>query len=204
MKRSTVSWALAAALTLTVAGCSTEADTNDGGTVSDPSIAVTDDGEAAPADDAGVEDEDPAEDPAAAADDGSEEGDGEASTVEYGQTYTSPSGISITASKPGPFRLSESGYSPGEFKSFVVLNITIKNGTKKAFDGDSVMLEATSGESPTEEVFDVDKSVGYEGRTILPGRSLTAKVAFGVNQGKPLTLVLSTFDGPLCTFDGTV
>lgn len=201
MKRTALVVAFAAALA--VSGCSPETDTDDGGTVQKDAVADAPAGSAAdPADGAPEDPPAAADEPAGDAPAGADTGG--ARTVAYGKTYTSPSGISITASVPEPFTPSESAVADERFTKHIKLTVRVKNGTKKAWDANQLLASAVSGDKPSDQVFDYERGVGAEWRTVLPGRTLTVTMAFGYQPAKPFTLSLETFGGPLVTYDGVV
>lgn len=220
MKRTALGVMAASAIAIAATGCGAETTTNDGGSAASVATeAANDDAAEAGAETGEDEYVDPDADLATeetadaeddtSADEAADTGESSA-TVEYGQTYTSPKGIEVSVSKPTPYRPSEYAATDDGFSKYVLITVTYKNDSKKAIDGSMFEYEATSGDQPAEQVFDDERGVGEDGRTILPGRSLTQKLAFGYTPGQPLTLQISSYDdafidsmGPIVTYDGT-
>lgn len=123
-------------------------------------------------------------------------------TVAWGETYTSPTKRKIMSEVPKPWTPSEYAATEGDWEKYVKVTLTIVNDADEPFDASELILAGTSGNKATEQVF--DDSVGSPDRTVLPGRKLSFDVGFGYEPGAPLTVEVSTFDGPVVTFDGVV
>ncbi|WP_018156377.1 hypothetical protein [Demetria terragena] len=143
--------------------------------------------------------EEPESDPDVAPEDEPAE---EAGTVAWGKTYTSPTKRKIVSGVPQPWTPNEYAITEGGWKKYVKVTLTLVNDANEPFDSSELTAAGTSGDRATEPVF--DDSVGTPDRTVLPGRKLSFDLAFGYEPGAPLTVELSTFDGPIVTFDGVV
>lgn len=128
-----------------------------------------------------------------------------ADTMAYGQTYTSSTGRQIMVSQPKPFKPSDSAYVPEEqFTKYIRMTVKLVNKNAEPFDTNELMFEATSGERESSGVADTAAGIDTPTSTILPGRTLSFDLAFGYTPGQPFTLAISTFEGPVVTYDGVV
>lgn len=126
----------------------------------------------------------------AAADEGSEQ---ESLTKPFGSTFTWDDKLSVTFSKPQPYTPGEYAAGTENFKDFVVMDVTIKNGTSKVYDANMFTASATTGEKESDQVYDGDK-IGSPSSKVMPGKSLKFKVAFGVEKGQDFTVVINSMD----------
>lgn len=126
-----------------------------------------------------------------------------AETAKYGETYTSPSGRQIFVSAPQPYTPTEAavGTDEGGFTKFTRVTVRLINKHAEAFDTNEIIVTATSGDRATEGIWDGDIQ-GVPARNLLPGRTLSFDLVFGYQPGQPLTIELSTFSGPVVTYDG--
>lgn len=93
----------------------------------------------------------------------------------------------MAVSAPAPFKPSESAYTEGKFKNFVVLTITITNNSTKNYDPTLFRTNVQSGDEAGESIFDSSQQIELPPQTsLLPGRKVTFKVAFGVKNPKDL------------------
>lgn len=77
----------------------------------------------------------------------------------------------------------------GSFKLFLVFQITVINGTKDTFNPGVMQTSLQSGDVAGSDVIDMGNGIGMPPQTLLlPGRSVTYKVAFGVKDAKNLVL----------------
>jgi hypothetical protein len=110
-----------------------------------------------------------------------------ASTYKFGDTVSwEATGVSLTLSAPVPYKPSKYAIVPAG-TSPVVFAITLKNGGTEAFDPGMVYMTASSGEAEAQSVFDSPALVGGPTTKLLPGKSVTWKVGFGVLNAADIT-----------------
>lgn len=116
--------------------------------------------------------------PAAAAADGTAD-----HPLAFGATWGNDSQIRITLGAPAPYTPSPSAFIPsGTAARAVVLDVTIvvPTGLGKAFPAMLLTTQATVGAAQAQSIEDVGNGVGTPTASVLPGKSLTWKVAFAV------------------------
>lgn len=96
-------------------------------------------------------------------------------TKKFGSTFTWDDGVELTVGKPAPFTPSMTAFpsEPG-----VVMDVTMKNGSKAPLNPFMVSMQATSGDQQAEQIFDSENNIGGPSASILPGRTLKYKIAF--------------------------
>jgi hypothetical protein len=125
-------------------------------------------------------------DPAAGNDSG---GQDHPTTGAFGQTITWPDGVAVSVSKPEPYRPSSSAATVAGAARFVSMKVTVTNGSNKDVEATGTVLAATANGSPAEQVFDSAKGLnGSPTSTVLPGKSVTFTVAFGLPSKDPVDL----------------
>ena len=97
----------------------------------------------------------------------------------FGATATWPDGVSLSVSAPKPFKPSESAAGVESAKKFVVVEVTLKNGSKAPVESSMASLRATSGDQEAESVFDSAKGIEMSSSRVLPGKSLKWRQVFG-------------------------
>lgn len=97
----------------------------------------------------------------------------------FGATATWPDGVSLSVSAPKPFKPSESAAGVESAKKFVVVEVTLKNGSKAPVESSMASLRATSGDQKAESVFDSAKGIEMSSSRVLPGKSLKWRQVFG-------------------------
>ena len=104
-----------------------------------------------------------------------------------GEGYTWTDGLSVKVSKPAAFKPSDTAAGTDQFKNFVAMTVTIKNGSKKNYDPSQFYMTVSSGDQEAEQVYDSGQGIsGTPSTTVLPGRSVTFKQAFGVKDPKDI------------------
>ena len=105
----------------------------------------------------------------------------------FGTTFTTSDGVKITVSAPKKFSPSE--FAAGASHHNVKMTVTIFNGSKDKFDTTLTTFSATSGDKAGDEIFDTDHSLkGTPQAKILPGKTLTWDIGFGVHDPSDFTL----------------
>ncbi len=106
-----------------------------------------------------------------------------------GSPFTYPSGLMVKVSAAAPYTPSRESANMGTFKMAMVFDITVTNGTKSNFNPGIIQTSVQSGDTAGSDIIDVGNGVGMPPQTqLLPGRSVTYKVAFGVKDAKNLVL----------------
>ena len=118
----------------------------------------------------------------------------------FGSTATWPDGVSLTISKPQPFKPSEHAAGVDGVRKFAVVEVTLSNGSSAPIEASNALLRATSGNGEAGTVFDGDRSTLPTSR-VLPGKSLKWRQAFGQPGGDLVVTADWNFQGPV-TFSG--
>ncbi|HVV20805.1 MAG TPA: DUF4352 domain-containing protein [Pseudonocardiaceae bacterium] len=116
--------------------------------------------------------------------------------LKLGTTYVGPT-LSVGLSKPVTYRPSDSAMVQQQTGRAVAFAITVKNNDKKQqFPAMDLDYEATSGNTQDQDVEDSANDVGTSMATILPGHTLTWKIAFSVPRiAKDITIQVSSLGG---------
>lgn len=117
------------------------------------------------------------EDPAAGQPDG---------VAELGETVSWPEGVEITLSQPEPYTLGEWDVISNEFPAYFTATLTLKNTGTEKYDPSGVMLSASSAGAQGEDIW-ID-GVMAPTTTVLPGKSVSWQVAFGVDDLSDITV----------------
>lgn len=111
-------------------------------------------------------------------------------TVKFGNTYQYEDGVSVLVGNPTKFHPSE--YAVTGKGSPVEMQVTVKNGSKKAYDPAVFSMTASSGQAEAEQIFDSEKGLnGSPSTKVLPGKTVKFKVGFSVKNPKDLTVEVS-------------
>lgn len=117
----------------------------------------------------------------------------------FGQTWGTDSQIKITLGAPAPYTPSPSAFVPGAgVARSVALDVTIVVPTSigQAFPAMLLTTKATAGSTEAQSIEDVGNNVGTPTASVLPGKSLTWRIAFGVPAGpSDFTCTVSTAIG---------
>lgn len=111
-------------------------------------------------------------------------------TKPFGSTFTWDDGLAVTISTPKPFTpKSDLTYQDKVSKTFVMMDVTLRNGSPEPKSPGQLFLAGTTGNRESQRVFDTASGADLEPwAKVLPGREVTWKVAFGVDAGRPFTL----------------
>jgi hypothetical protein len=124
-----------------------------------------------------------AADPASGNDPASSE---QSTTGAFGQKITWPDGVAVSVSKPEPYKPSSSAATGPGAARFVSMKVTMTNGSAKDLSASGIVLSATANGSPAEQVYDSAKGLNSSpSSTVLPGKSVTFTVAFGLSSKDP-------------------
>lgn len=99
----------------------------------------------------------------------------------FGDTHTWDDGLAITISEPEEFTPSEYAAGAEAGGTPLLFDVTVKNGTEEPVDALNVNLQSSSGGAVDEGIFDTEAGVDVPTVAIQPGKSLSWKVAFAVN-----------------------
>lgn len=109
-------------------------------------------------------------------------------TVAFGQAYKWDDGLQVTISAPKSYKPSRWAAAK-KSKYYLVMTVTVLNGTSATYEPAMFHLSAQSGDSESDQVFDSGKGVGGGPDTkLLKGRQAKWKVAFAVQNPKDLVL----------------
>ncbi|QNK82583.1 hypothetical protein [Nakamurella sp. PAMC28650] len=106
-----------------------------------------------------------------------------------GPAVTYESGLAIKVGQPAPYTPSQYA-TTSTFKSYVMLEVTITNGTRANFNPILLTETIQSGNLAATQIFDTGLSAPNQ-TMLLPGRSLAYKVGFGVKDPKDVVLQVS-------------
>ncbi len=97
----------------------------------------------------------------------------------FGSTFTWADGVAVTVGKPTSFKPSDTAaVTNTSVKSFVKVDITLKNGSDKPVEAMMLTTRATSGDQDAEKVFDSEKGIDTPTSKVLPGKSLKWSEAY--------------------------
>lgn len=112
-------------------------------------------------------------------------------THKFGETVKYPDGTSVTIGQPKPFKPSDTAMAD-KAAGYVVLDVTVVNGSKKPIEPMMIHLSGQSGDSEAKFVADIEQGVGDTPSTkLLPGRQAKWKQAFTINKPNDLVIELS-------------
>lgn len=100
-------------------------------------------------------------------------------TAQFGGALTYLDGISVSVSAPAVFVPGEFASTPDPGTEPVVFTIVLTNGSKEPYDPSLVYETVTSGGVESSSMWD-DSLGASPATTVLPGRSVTYKVAYSV------------------------
>lgn len=118
--------------------------------------------------------------------------------AKFGDAVTLPNGEgTIIVTAPEPYKPSETAFMAGdwdEWDEYVVMTVTEKNdGKEPALAGWSIT--ATTGDAEAEQVFDSANGVDSPTADVMPGKSITYKIAFGRKKGQDFVLQAAPLAG---------
>lgn len=126
----------------------------------------------------------------------------------FGQTWAPPGKLSVTVGAPAAYKPSSSAFVPGGAAArAVAMDVTVINTDKaQPVPAMTLSLQATAGSTQAQEIQDSGQNVGTPTATILPGKTLTWKVAFAVPvAGGEFTVGVGTvFGGETIYFTGKI
>ena len=125
--------------------------------------------------------------------------------VPFGGTFTWDDDVSVTIGEPSAFTPDEF-YEVEGVSDYVVFDVELTNGTDENFDPSSFSVNVQSGTTEASQVYDTDQLGQSPTTTLLPGRSATFKVAFGVADPDDLVMEVSPtfgFDYDSAVFTNT-
>lgn len=100
--------------------------------------------------------------------------------VGLGETFTWEDGTTATIEAPQPFQKSEWAAGGEGYDHTISFKVTVTNGSDVPLDASFTSPTVTSGEREGDEIFD-DEVGGGPTSSILPGRTVTFTVAYGVD-----------------------
>jgi hypothetical protein len=114
-----------------------------------------------------------------------------ASSAIFGDTYTYEDGVSITVGPPEEFSPSSSAAYDAA-PTYVRFTVTLANDGSGSFDASSTYASVQSGSHEASEVY--DSARGLEGppyTSLLPGRTVSWDIGFGVDDPQDIVLEIS-------------
>lgn len=100
--------------------------------------------------------------------------------VGLGDTFTWEDGTTALIEAPQPFQKSEWAAGGEGYSNVISFKVTVTNGSDVPLDASFTSPNVTSGEREGDEIFD-DEVGGGPTSDILPGRTVTFTVAYGVD-----------------------
>lgn len=163
MKRSII--AIAATATLSLTACGIAPEQEQAAAPSSSSSEVTPD----PSTDETTPDETP--EPSTETD---------SMIVGLGESFTWEDGTTALIEEPQPFQKSEWAAGGEDYDHVVSFKVTVTNGSDAPLDASFTSPTVTSGDREGDEIYD-DEVGGGPTSNILPGRTVTFTVAYGVD-----------------------
>ena len=95
--------------------------------------------------------------------------------------------------KPKAFKPSQYAAvsDPKADKTFVVMDVVIKNGSTEPYDSTMFYAKATSGDGEVTQVFDSEKGIEMPMATVQPGKQLKFKIVSPSDKGQDFILYVS-------------
>lgn len=112
----------------------------------------------------------------------------------WGEAFEYENGLVVTLGQPTGYAPSDTAAGNEGFTSFIILDVSITNGSTDVYSPTLFTLQGTSGGTAISEVFDSANGVGgsqYGAGDLLPGQTFTFKAAFGVANTADLTFDVS-------------
>ena len=100
--------------------------------------------------------------------------------VGLGETFTWEDGTTALIEAPQPFQKSEWAAGGEGYSNTISFKVTVTNGSDTPLDASFTSPNVTSGDREGDEIFD-DEVGGGPSSDILPGRTVTFTVAYGVD-----------------------
>lgn len=118
--------------------------------------------------------------------------DGSDGTVKFGKTFTWDDGLAVTVTAPKKFKPSEyAAMDPGKGTP-VLMQVTIKNGSKKPFDAGVFTSTVQSNEEEASTIFDSSQKIeGAPSTKLLAGKTVKFKIAYKVLNPKDIVMEVS-------------
>lgn len=110
--------------------------------------------------------------------------------AKFGEDWEYEDGMTVKVTAPTAFTPSTYAAGGEGHQSHIKTSVTITNGTSASFDPTLAMDTVTSGGAEGDPVFD-DGLEGSPMATLLPGRSITYDVGYGVNDPSDVTIEVS-------------
>lgn len=128
------------------------------------------------------------------------------SVVKFGDTYKFK-GWSVSISAPKPYTPSEYAATDQKHPTYRAMTVTVKNTSRnKGIDPNLINISTQVGDAEGDSVYD-DGVGDTPSASVLPGRSVSWKIAYGAKVGDQITVQVSdlaSFDGPVAAFDGKI
>lgn len=108
-----------------------------------------------------------------------------------GESFAWDNGLTVTLSKPKPYTPSQYvlEYEDFPYKSFVVVTVTVANGSLEPYDPSQFMESVQSGDVESSELYDTDNGIGEDPQTrVLPGHKVSWKFGYNVKDPKDVTV----------------
>lgn len=107
----------------------------------------------------------------------------------FGKTVTFDDGSRLTVSTPTKYRRGQFDFGGEDFPADVKFKVTFRNASKEVADLALTSSTLSSGETDGEEIF--AEGTGSPTAKLLPGKSRSWTVAYGVDNPKQVTLTMS-------------
>ena len=103
----------------------------------------------------------------------------------FGSQWAPPGKLPITIGAPAPFTPSVSAFDPAKSARAVVMDVSVTNlPSAPAIPALAINIQATAGDQQVQQIMDTAAGVGSPTASILPGKTLAWKVAFGLPAGQ--------------------
>jgi hypothetical protein len=116
-------------------------------------------------------------------------GEEDAQLVAFGDVATFADGSTLTVGKPVPMKRSDVAAGGEEFDRFVKFEMTYVNNSSEPYDPSGTTTSLSSGGRELDEVF--QPGLTYPEKKVRPGRKITWRTGYGVDDTKDLRLTVS-------------
>ncbi len=115
----------------------------------------------------------------------------ESPELKFGQTYTYTDGLSITISKPQPFRPSDTA-AVTRSNAYRQFTVTIVNKTGRRYDPSGFSTTVQSANEEAEQIFDSARGIGGSpDTTLLKNREAKFRIAYSLADPKDIVMEVS-------------
>ena len=116
-------------------------------------------------------------------------GDEDPESFTFGEVATLEDGSTLTVGEPVPMKRADVAAGGEDFDEFVKFQLTYTNNSDEPYDPSGTTTSLSSGDREGDEVF--QPGLSYPESKVRPGRKITWRIGYGVDQPEDLQLTVS-------------